>query len=320
MIDVSVIIVSWNAREHLINCLDSLSNPDGYTQEVIVVDNGSTDGSCEATASHFPWVQLIRNDKNLGFSQANNIGMGHSSGRYLCLINSDVIVGRISIRHLVEFMDLHPEVGLAGPRLLNADGTVQYNCGRFPGIWNNLCQTLGLNYVFPKSAFFSEPFMTYWSHDENRSVDFITGAFWIIRKAALTDTGLLDEDFFFYAEDIDWCRRFHKKGWDVMLCSQAQAVHFREGSSKQAPIRFYLELHRADLLYWQKHHGWCGRVIYTWIVLLRNALRLVSGALVYLFRPSCRTEVTFKLGRNIACIRFIMGGVQKKRNGVRSLF
>lgn len=306
MINISIIIVSWNAKNFLIDFLNSLSNSTGITQEIIVVDNGSTDGSCEFVEKEFPHVRLIKNNENLGFARANNIGITESKGRYLCLINSDVIVLDGCIEGLVKFMDSDPTVGMAGPRILNSDRTLQVSCRHFPSIWNNLCQATGLNKIFPKSAFFSEPFMNYWSHDFVRSIDVLTGCFWIVRREALDRVGLLDEHFFFYGEDIDWCNRFHNAGWDIKFYPGSQAIHFGGGSSKNAPIRFYLELQKADLHYWKKHYGSIGRACYAMIIIFRHLLRIVAMAFWFIIFPSKRKETSFKLKRCLVCIRWVL--------------
>jgi len=306
--DVSVIIVNWNTKDHLIKCLGSLVEEQGrYSQEVIVVDNASSDGSSDAVANQFPQVKLIRNNENLGFARANNIGIRVSTGQYVCLINSDVIVQNGCIEKLVEFMDKNSSAGLAGPRILNPDGSLQISCRHFPSLWNNLCQVLGFNKLFPKSVFFSEPFMKYWAHDQIRKVDALSGCFWMVRRKALDEVGLLDEDFFFYGEDIDWCRRFHNAGWDVKFYPGAEAIHFGGASSSNAPIRFYLEMQRADLQYWEKHHGRLGQSAYWMIILLRQLVRLPGYVLIYIFRSCAQTNAIFKLKRAFACICFLFG-------------
>lgn len=305
MPDVSVIIISWNTKQHLLNCLNSLSNSKGYTQEIIVVDNGSSDGSCEAVENQFPEVRLIRNKENLGFAKANNIGIRASTGRYVCLVNSDVIVLENCIKSLVEFMDRNPNAGMAGPRILNPDRTLQVSCRHFPSVWNNLCQALGLNRLFPKSPLFSDWFMDYWDHDSTRSVDVLSGCFWMVRRKTIDEVGLLDENFFFYGEDIDWCRRFHNDSWDVVFYPEAEAIHIGRASSSNAPVRFYIELQKADLRYWRKHHGRLGQSAYWMIILLRQSVRLPVYALIYIFRPGARTNAIFKLKRNMVCIRWL---------------
>lgn len=308
MADVSVVIVNWNARQHLLNCLDSIIEhaPADRTQEIIVVDNGSADRSAEAVASQFPQVILIENDRNLGFARANNIGLRKSTGCYICLVNSDVVVCDGCIEKLIDFMEKYPRVGMVGPRILNPDGTLQPSAIHFPALWNNFCHAIGLSFLFPKSAFFSEPFMNHWSHDSTESVDALNGCFWMVRRQALNQVGLLDEEFFIYGEDIDWCKRFHKADWDITFFPGAEAVHIGGASSANAPIKFYLEMQKADLQYWRKHHGRFGAAAYKMIILLRHTLRAIVRSLQCAFCPSGREMVFFKLRRSVACIRWIL--------------
>jgi hypothetical protein len=216
-----------------------------------------------------------------------------------------VIVLNGCIEKLISFMDNHPAAGMVGPRILNQDRTLQPSCRHFPTIWNNLCQALGLNKLFPKSRFFSETFMNYWAHDIVQKVDVLSGCFWMVRREALNKVGLLDEDFFIYGEDLDWCRRFHHAGWDIIFYPNAETIHTGAASSNNDPIRFYIEMQKADLHYWQKHHGSIGRTVYAAIIFLRHLLRLVPMGLLYIFRPSHRETISFKLKRSLACIRFI---------------
>lgn len=307
MPDISIVIVSWNAKQYLLNCLSSLSDPSSYTHEIIVVDNGSTDGSCETVQKEFPEVRLVRNRDNLGFSKANNIGIRASSGRYVCLINSDVIVLEGCIGGLVKFMDRNTLVGMAGPRILNPDKTIQYSCRHFPTVWNNVCQIVGIDRIFPKTQFFSEPIMRYFTYDSIKTVDVLSGCFWMVRREALDQVGLLDEDFFIYGEDIDWCRRFHNVGWDVVFYPEAEAIHFGGASSLNSPIRFNLEMQKADLQYWRKHHGKSGELIYWMIIFMRQLVRMPVFAFTYVFCTKNRDRARFKLKRAFACICFLFG-------------
>jgi GT2 family glycosyltransferase len=307
MVDVSIIIVNWNTRELLQGCLRSIyKQTRDINYEIIVVDNASTEGSVEMVKKKFPQVILVENSQNLGFARANNIGIRSSKGRYICLINSDVIVLDDCIKNLMSFMDEHPATGMIGPRILNPDRTFQPSCRHLPTIWNNLCQSLGLNHLFPKSPFFSYWIMDYWNHDSVRSVDALSGCFWMVRRKSLNEVGLLDEDFFIYGEDLDWCRRSHQVGWDIVFYPMAEAIHIGAASSNNTPIRFYLEMQKADLQYWRKHHGKIGKAGYTAVILLRNALRVFARALQYAFCLSRRETAGFKLRRSVACIRWIL--------------
>jgi hypothetical protein len=276
------------------------------TYEIIVVDNASSDGTFEMLEREFPQVQLVKNPENLGFARANNIGIQQSCGRHVCLMNSDVIVLDGCLDRLVAYLDTRPKVGMCGPRVLNRDRTLQVSCRHFPTLWNNLCQTVGLNYALPRAKWCSESFMKYWDHDSEREVDALSGCFWMVRREALDQVGLLDEAFFFYGEDIDWCKRFHKAGWGVMFYPGAEAIHLGGASSRRMPIRFYLELQKADLRYWRKHHGRLGKFAYACVIALRHVLRLILGVVLYALRPSRRSDIGYALKRNAACLRWVM--------------
>lgn len=307
MLDVSIIIVNWNTRKLLQNCLTSVYEQTGDVKyEIIVVDNGSTDDSMEMVKKNFPLVNIIENAENLGFARANNIGIRKSKGRYICLINSDITILGDCIGRLKAFMDSRPTVGMAGPKILNPDRTIQHSCRHFPSIWNNLCQSLGLNHIFPKSEFFSDWIMDYWSYDSIRSVDALSGCFLMVRRKALDEVGLLDEDFFIYGEDLDWCRRFHKAGWDIVFYPETEAVHLIGASSASAPVKFYLELQKAALRYWRKHHGRIGKVSYSAIILLRETIRVIARGIQYIFWPHKKETSSFKLRRSLASIRLIL--------------
>ena len=279
VVDISIVIVSWNARRFLEECLRALQDsPNSLNTEIIVVDNASTDGSTVMVETTFPQVKLIKNDQNLGFAKANNIGIRESSGRYVGLINSDATVLGNCLGPLANYLDQHPDVGNVGPRILNQDMTLQSSCRRFPTIWNNFCEASGLSKVFRRSSFFSGEHMFFFPHDRESDVNVLVGCFWMVRKAAFEDVGLLDEDFFIYAEDVDWCRRCWNAGWRIVFFPYAQAIHYRGGSSANDPVRFAAEQRRAVLHYWEKHHGLIGKLGIRAILRLRHLLRYLFTA------------------------------------------
>jgi len=307
---VSVIIVSWNARDYLAQCLESLTaEACKYPMEIIVVDNASADGSPEHVEAHFPNVRLIRNADNLGFAKANNIGISAGRGRYFCLVNSDVKVLKDCITVLVDFCESHPDVGMVGPRIIGGDGKLQRSCRGFPGIWNMFCRAVALDSFFQKSKWFSGYALSYWSHDTLRSVDILSGCFWLVRKEALSEVDLLDESFFMYGEDMDWCRRFWAKGWKLVFVPEAQAVHYGGGSSSNAPVRFYIERQRADLLYWKKHHSRFSVACYFLLSCLHLILRAGGYALVLGYATKSREVYRLKFKRSIACLRWMFASL-----------
>lgn len=304
---VSVVIVSWNARDFLLECLDSLfAQTGGFALEVIVVDNSSTDGSPEAVASRFPRVRLIRNSNNLGFAKANNLGISASSGRYVCLINSDVKLQPDCIRHLLEYCEAHPEAGIVGPRVIGGDGQLQRSCRGFPSVWNMFCRALALDVLFPQSKLFAGYSLYYWPQDSLRPVDILSGCFWLVRRQALARVGLLDESFFMYGEDMDWCKRFWSQGWQAVFVPSAEAIHYGGASSANAPVRFYIERHRADLQYWQKHHSRLAVASYFVATLLHLVLRAAGHSLVYLLNRAKQAESRSKVRRSLAALGWML--------------
>jgi GT2 family glycosyltransferase len=296
MPEVSIIIVSWNAREYLIGCLMSLYEEDLPWAEIIVVDNGSSDGSPEAVEELFPEVRLIRSDENLGFAKANNIGIVASAGRYVCLINSDVVVLGGCLEVLKDQMDSDPSAGLVCPRVLNPDMTLQKTCRRFPSIKGSLLSAIGLDS------------RNYMRHDSVMEAEAVSGCFMLVRRAAIDQAGLLDERFFFYAEDKDWCRRIRNSGWKIIYFPEAKAVHYGGSSSSAAPVKFYIELHKANLKYWRKHHGSVKTAVYLAIVMLHQALRIGSAAVLFVLIPGRRTNEASKVKRSAACLRWLLSG------------
>lgn len=254
--DVSVIIVNWNTRQYLLDCIASLrKETTASTLEIIVVDNGSHDDSPAALRDAFPDVTLIENGANLGFARANNIGFRVATGRYLCLVNTDVIALDGVVDQLVAYLDAHPRVGIAGPRTVNRDLTLRQNCRRFPTLWNAAGDYLMLKRILPGVERFAGRTLPASTYVATHEAEVLSGCFMMVRGAAFDEVGPLDEDFFFYGEDTDWCRRFHDAGWSIVYLVEAEAIHFGGGSTKAYPVKYYLTMERADLMYWRKHHS-----------------------------------------------------------------
>jgi GT2 family glycosyltransferase len=177
----------------------------------------------------------------------------------------------------------------------------------FPTVWNTLCRTLSLDTIFPKIRMFGGSLMTYWSYDTIRDVDVINGCFWMIRREAIDQVGLLDERFFIYAEDKDWCKRFWDAGWKVVYLPQAQAIHYSHASSSNSPIRFHIEMQRANLQYWRKHHSRPAQAAFLLLTGLHHTIRLSGDLILYLLRPSVRSQSAFKIKKNIVTMRWLLG-------------
>jgi GT2 family glycosyltransferase len=307
---VSVIIVAWNGRDYLMECLGSLSAAACRVPfEIIVVDNASSDGSPEEVANRYPGVRLIRNSENLGFSKANNIGLSASVGRYLCLVNSDVKVLPHCISQLVDYCEANPKVGMVGPRVLGGDGKLQRTCRGFPSLWNMFCRALALDALFPGNKAFNGYKLYHWKQDSLQQVDILTGCFWMIRRDALKQVGLLDEDFFMYGEDMDWCKRFWKKRWPVVFVPSAEAIHYGGASSSNSPIRFYIERHRADLQYWKKHHSKLSVAGFLAISCLHLFLRASAYSIAGLLSRSARETYQYKARRSLLCLKWLFSSL-----------
>jgi GT2 family glycosyltransferase len=301
---ISVIIVSWNAKSFLLKCLDSIfaqRHPD--RMEVIVVDNASTDGSPEAVETAFPTVTVIRNDANYGFARANNIGIAASSGDYLFLINSDVVVEVNCFATMLQYMNENPDVGMLGPRINGSDGNVQRSCMGYPTLWNTFTRALALDIAFPNSRLLGGQLLT-WGHDETRTVDVINGCFWLLPRAALDEVGLLDERFLIYGEDVDWCKRFNDCGWEIVFYPRAAAIHYGGASSANAPVRFYVEMQRATYQFWQKHHSRIAATTFLLINILHHAVRIAGEVVAYPVMRQRRTLAALNIERAYASIKW----------------
>ncbi len=305
--DVSVIVVNWNTRDLLIECLESLiPEIKPFKAEIIVVDNASTDGSPAAIEKLFPQIKLIRNTTNLGFAKANNSGLDISTGKYICLINSDVKLLRDCIENMYKYMEDHQSIGILGPKILNPDFTIQPTCKEYPSLWNNFCSAVFFHKLFPSSKLFSGELVHYFKYDSPRKCDIIVGTFWMVRKKALDTVGCLDENFFFYGEDVDWCKRFWSAGWEVVFFPGASAVHHSAASSAAAPIKYYIEQRRAKITYWEKHNGIISVLGIKLIVLLYQVTRIMSGSLLYIMLPSKRSSLSHKIKKSFECMLWML--------------
>jgi len=252
---LSIVIVSWNTREMLRNCLNSIpSQKEGPAIEIIVVDNDSSDGSADMVAEHFPAVVLIQNSSNLGFAKATNQGLRAASGGFFLLLNSDTIVHGDVIADSLRFMISRPEIGMMGCKVLNEDGSTQMTCSRFPSFLNLLLQTLGLNRL-SRPAWLQRYQMLDWERDDERDVDVISGCYLMVRKETLDEIGLLDENFFLYGEETDWCRRCSLSDWRLVFAPVGCITHFGSGSSRQLNYRRDLMLSEGTVRLHRKHGG-----------------------------------------------------------------
>ncbi len=259
--ELSIIIVNFNTKDLTKLCLDSIHKwSEGALWEIIVVDNGSTDGSREMLRK-YTGITLILNKKNLGFAKANNKGIHIAKGKYILLLNSDTELRQDSVRTMLRFMDGHLKAGAATCRLDLPSGAMDPACHRgFPTPWVSLTYLTGLERIFPKSKLFGRYHMGYKNLTIPHQVDVISGAFFLARREAIDQVGLLDEDYFMYAEDIDWAYRFKQKGWEIWFNPEATVLHKKKQSGRSNLLRSRavtteIYFHTYNWLFFKKHYA-----------------------------------------------------------------
>lgn len=287
MIDLSICIPTLEAKTLLGNCLRSIyENTHDCAFEIIAVDNNSQDGTVEMLQTEFPKVRLIRNDHNAGFARPTNQALRVSGGKYALLLNNDTVILPNALDQLVAFMDAHPDVGICTPKVLNRDGTLQKQCRRsFATPWDLFCYFSGLSRIYPKSRLFARYLVTYEDENTVHSVDAVSGSCMLIRRQVIDQIGLLDERFFAYQEDTDYCFRCHQAGWDIYYYPPAQIIHYAsQGGSRVNPYRSIYEWHRSYLLYYRKNLASRYFFLFNWFYYVVMLLKLAGALLVNLLR------------------------------------
>lgn len=231
-IKLSIIILSFNTKDLLVQTIDSISLKKDW--EIIVVDNGSTDGSPEIIETNYPHFKLIRSAKNLGFAAGNNLGIKRARGEYIMLLNSDVKVIGDAIDELLAYLDRHPNVAIITPKVILPDGALDLACHRgMPTPWNAFTYFTKLETLFPNIKLFSGYHQTYQNFNQIHEVEATAATAIIVRQAAINQVGLLDERFFLYAEDLDWCKRMAEAGYQIIYYPKAQVLHYKSQSGKK---------------------------------------------------------------------------------------
>jgi GT2 family glycosyltransferase len=250
--DVSIVIVSYNTRDLLRRCLEAAADQGSVASEAFVVDNGSIDGSAEMVAREYPGVHLIVNGTNKGFAAASNQAIERAGGRYLLLLNPDAILERGVLESMVGFLDAHPDAAVCGPRLLLPDGSLQ-SCGRdFPTLGWELRQSRTIARIAKQ---FNAPAIPSALPEAPFEADWVEGCCLLIRREVVSRIGPLDERFFLYAEELDWCRAARLEGWRVFALPSLHVVHYRGASTQQRELESLSDLVETRLAYFQKYHG-----------------------------------------------------------------
>lgn len=284
-LELSVIIVNYNTCALLRNCLQALQRAEREAAyEIIVIDNASRDGSVEMVAQKFPDVTLIKNSSNAGFAAANNQGLRRARGEYLLLLNSDTEVRPGALEHCVEFFLAHPKAGIVGCKLLNADGSMQPSCESFPSLSNLFFENFFLEKIFPQNRLFARRALSFFTYTHALRVDYVKGAFLMIRRQTFKDIGLLDARFFFYAEEMDWCYRARQKGWQVYFTPGGEVLHHGGQSSDPVAPAMFVQLQRARCQFYRKHHNALSSFLARNLMACGAVLRAVIWALVVAYR------------------------------------
>ena len=271
---LSVVFLSYNTRDLTRQALNSvLAAAEGLDVEIFVVDNASADGSADMVAEEFPQVKLVCNEANVGFSAGNNVALRQVTGEYALLINTDTIVRRDALHAMVDFLDAHPEAGACGCKILDPDGTLQLDSRRgFPTPLAAFCKMSGLSRLFPKHPLMARYHLTHLDPEQTAEIEVLSGSCMMVRKAAMDQVGLLDEDYFMYGEDIDWCYRFHQAGWKIYYLPTTAIIHFRGESGRGTPLKILYRKSRAMSIFVNKHMARRYRFFPLWLLQVGIAL------------------------------------------------
>jgi len=285
MVDLSIVILNWNVRDLLRQCLTSVyATRSTLATQVIVVDNASSDDSVAMVRGEFPDVRLIVNAANRGYTGGNNDGIAAAAGRYVLVLNPDTQVVGDALSTLVAYAEAHPDVGLVAPQLLNPDGSVQPSRRRFPTLTTALFESTWLQSIAPHGVL-NDYYMLDRSDDETQPVDWAVGACLLVRREVVDQVGMLDEGFFMYSEELDWCRRIKGAGWKIVYLPKAQVIHHMGKSSDQVIAQRHIYFQTSKVRYFRKHHGkWAAGwlriallAMYVWQLMLEAAKGLIGS-------------------------------------------
>lgn len=279
---VSIVIINWKTPDLLAGCLRSIiERTKEISYEIFVVDNNSADGSVEMVRRHFPQVNLIANDANVGFAAACNQVIPQAHGEYVLLLNPDTMLVDNSIFELARYMDDHVRCGAVGPKVLNTDGTLQLACRRaFPTPRASFYRLTYLSKLFPRHPEFARYNLTYADPDQEMEVDALSGSCMMVRNSAIKRIGLLDEDIFMFGEDIDWCWRLKQNGWSVNYVPRAQIYHYHGASSRFRRVGATINLHKGMEVFYRKHFAGSHNKLFN--LLVYTAIWLRAGIFIAL--------------------------------------
>ena len=302
MVKLSIVIVNFNTKILLKQCLESVyQNLGNMEHEIFVIDNNSSDQSPLMIKENFPDVLLIENKENIGFAKANNQAIRKAKGEYLLLLNSDTIIPPGTLTIMVDFLDINPKVGALGPKLVDQDLNLQTSFRHFPTLFTVLSQFFGLSAMFPKSKIFGWYDMGCWDHSHTSEVDCVPGTSLLVRKKAVQEVGLLDENYFMYFEDTDWCYRFTRAGWKVVFLPNAKVIHLGGASAAKSNIGLFYdktltkELFNSLFYYFKKFHGGFSVLILRIFIFISLVMRMLKWISAFMFRRINEKEFSDKI-------------------------
>jgi GT2 family glycosyltransferase len=286
-IQLSIIIVTHNAKDFLRNCLKSVFEKiKNLSFEVLVVDNASSDGTFEMLKNEFPQVNAIFSKENLGFAKANNLAIKEAKGKYIFLLNPDTILLDENFEKLIDFAQKNPDVGAIGPKVLNSDLTIQHQCKRgFPTPWNIFCYLSGLAKIFPKSKIFAGYLLTYLDTEKIQEVDSLSGCAMVVKREVIEKVGMMDEDYYLYGDDLDWCYRIKSAGWKVVYFPETKIIHYggKGGTGKKPYFNIY-HFYRSAFIFYRKHLARKYFFLINWLVYFGIFLRFLMVIIINSFK------------------------------------
>lgn len=292
-LDVSVVIVSWNTRDILRDCLLSVfEQTRAASFEIFVVDNNSQDGSADMVRAEFPEVKLIVNAENRGFAAACNQGIRAGAARFTLLLNPDTVILDDAISQCVQYADLHSDIGVVGCQVLEDQHRITPTGFAFPSPFNVFLALSGLSRAFPRSRVFGRPEMSWWDRTTEQDVDVVTGMFMLVRREAIAQVGLMDESYFVYSEEADWCYRFSQAGWRRVFTPLGRIVHLDGGakSTSQVSIKMFVQLQKSSMIYHRKNLGLGAWLLVKSIYIVSNLVRMIAWFILSVIKHDPKTR------------------------------
>lgn len=296
--DVSIVVVNWNTKSLLYDCLESVVGQAGDVDyEIIVVDNASSDGSVDMVRSCFPDATVIVEQTNRGYAAAINDGIEAAKGRYVLVLNSDTLICDGAIAKTTQYADKHPEAAVVGCQVREDADTVQMTCFGFPSLLNLFLHVSGLAKCFKNNRFFGREDMRWWRRDTEREVDVVSGMFMLVRRKAIDEVGPMDASYFLYCEETDWCYRFAKAGWKMLFWPGAMIMHLDGGghSSKTQALKLRVQMQKSILLFFRKHRSTAQYLLARLIIAAHMGLRCFASVCVLLAKAVARKDAIREL-------------------------